>query len=212
MSAKGFLSSPAATVEQAVAWLHSRVSLTAHLKLDSREIEPGDVFVACPGLSSDGRLYIEKALALGASAVLFEAPATETIEAAGAAGDTPMLPVTGLRALLGELGDTWYGRPSSALAVVAVTGTNGKTSSVQWIAHALGRNDKPCGTIGTLGAVLPDGRTLGGSLTTPDVLTVHRLLAAMRDAGAKAVAMEASSIGIEPVSYTHLTLPTNREV
>ncbi|MFY3088844.1 hypothetical protein ACOTF5_23060, partial [Achromobacter xylosoxidans] len=60
MSAKGFLSSPAATVEQAVAWLHSRVSLTAHLKLDSREIEPGDVFVACPGLSSDGRLYIEK--------------------------------------------------------------------------------------------------------------------------------------------------------
>ncbi|MGE7089524.1 hypothetical protein ACQKI9_29925, partial [Achromobacter xylosoxidans] len=56
MSAKGFLSSPAATVEQAVAWLHSRVSLTAHLKLDSREIEPGDVFVACPGLSSDGRV------------------------------------------------------------------------------------------------------------------------------------------------------------
>ena len=54
-----------------------------------------------------------------------------------------------------------------------------------------------CGTIGTLGAVLPDGQTLGGSLTTPDVLTVHRLLAAMRDAGAKAVAMEASSIGIE---------------
>jgi murE/murF fusion protein len=215
MSAKGFLSSPAATVEQAVAWLHSRVSLTAHLKLDSREIEPGDVFVACQGLSSDGRLYIEKALALGASAVLFEAPATEAIEAAAAAGDTPMLPVTGLRALLGELGDTWYGRPSSALAVVAVTGTNGKTSSVQWIAHALGRNDKPCGTIGTLGAVLPDGRTLGGSLTTPDVLTVHRLLAAMRDAGAKAVAMEASSIGIEQgrmdgvrvalAAYTNLT-------
>lgn len=215
MSAKGFLSSPAATVEQAVAWLHSRVSLTAHLKLDSREIEPGDVFVACPGLASDGRLYIEKALALGASAVLFEAPATEAIEAAAAAGDTPMLPVTGLRALLGELGDTWYGRPSSALAVVAVTGTNGKTSSVQWIAHALGRNDKPCGTIGTLGAVLPDGQTLGGSLTTPDVLTVHRLLAAMRDAGAKAVAMEASSIGIEQgrmdgvrvalAAYTNLT-------
>ena len=213
MSAKGFLSSPAATVEQAVAWLHSRVSLTAHLKLDSREIEPGDVFVACPGLSSDGRLYIEKALALGASAVLFEAPATEAIETAS--GETPMLPVTGLRALLGELGDTWYGRPSSALAVVAVTGTNGKTSSVQWIAHALGRNDKPCGTIGTLGAVLPDGRTLGGNLTTPDVLTVHRLLAAMRDAGAKAVAMEASSIGIEQgrmdgvrvalAAYTNLT-------
>ncbi|CAB3698247.1 bifunctional UDP-N-acetylmuramoyl-L-alanyl-D-glutamate--2,6-diaminopimelate ligase MurE/UDP-N-acetylmuramoyl-tripeptide--D-alanyl-D-alanine ligase MurF [Achromobacter pestifer] len=195
MSAKGFLSSPVATVAETVAWLHARVSLTAHLKLDSRDIEPGDVFVACPGLSSDGRLYIDKALALGASAVLFEAPADDAIQRA--AGDTPILPVTGLRTLLGELADTWYGRPSAALAVVAVTGTNGKTSSVQWIAHALSRNDKPCGTIGTLGAVLPDGRTLGGDLTTPDVLTVHRTLAAMRDAGAKAVAMEASSIGIE---------------
>ena len=90
----------------------ARVSLTAHLKLDSREIEPGDVFVACPGLSSDGRLYIEKALALGASAILFEAPASEAVEAAAA--QAPMLPVTGLRALLGELGDTWYGRPSAA--------------------------------------------------------------------------------------------------
>lgn len=195
MSAKGFLSNPVATVAETVAWLHSRVSLTAHLKLDSRDIEPGDVFVACPGLSSDGRLYIEKALALGASAVLFEAPANEAVQAV--ADHAPMLPVTGLRSLLGELADTWYGRPSAALAVVVVTGTNGKTSSVQWIAHALSRNDKPCGTIGTLGAVLPDGRTLGGDLTTPDVLTVHRTLAAMRDAGAKAVAMEASSIGIE---------------
>ncbi|MDF2862781.1 MAG: UDP-N-acetylmuramoyl-tripeptide--D-alanyl-D-alanine ligase [Achromobacter mucicolens] len=195
MSANGFHSSPVATVAETVAWLHERVSLTAHLKLDSRDIEPGDVFVACPGLSSDGRLYIDKALALGASAVLFEAPATDAVLAASAG--TPMLAVTGLRALLGELGDTWYGRPSAALAVVAVTGTNGKTSSVQWIAHALSRNEKACGTIGTLGAVLPDGQTLGGSLTTPDVLTVHRTLAAMRDAGAKAVAMEASSIGIE---------------
>ncbi|WP_217618976.1 bifunctional UDP-N-acetylmuramoyl-L-alanyl-D-glutamate--2,6-diaminopimelate ligase MurE/UDP-N-acetylmuramoyl-tripeptide--D-alanyl-D-alanine ligase MurF [Achromobacter sp. GbtcB20] len=195
MSANGFHSSPAATVAETVAWLHERVSLTAHLKLDSRDIEPGDVFVACPGLSSDGRRYIDKALALGASAVLFEAPATDAVQAASAG--TPMLAVTGLRALLGELGDTWYGRPSAALAVVAVTGTNGKTSSVQWIAHALSRNEKACGTIGTLGAVLPDGQTLGGSLTTPDVLTVHRTLAAMRDAGAKAVAMEASSIGIE---------------
>lgn len=195
MSANGFHTSSAATVAETVAWLHERVSLTAHLKLDSRDIEPGDVFVACPGLSSDGRLYIDKALALGASAVLFEAPATDAVQAASAG--TPMLAVTGLRALLGELGDTWYGRPSAALAVVAVTGTNGKTSSVQWIAHALSRNEKACGTIGTLGAVLPDGQTLGGSLTTPDVLTVHRTLAAMRDAGAKAVAMEASSIGIE---------------
>ena len=89
MSAKGFLSSPVATVAETVAWLHARVSLTAHLKLDSRDIEPGDVFVACPGLSGDGRLYIDKALALGASAVLFEAPASESVLAAAA--DTCLL-------------------------------------------------------------------------------------------------------------------------
>ena len=134
-------------------------------------------------------------MAQGARAVLCEAPVDDAMLAQ--AGQVPLLQVTGLRGLLGGLGDTWYDRPSAELAVVAVTGTNGKTSSVQWIAHALSRNDKACGTIGTLGAVLPDGQTLGGSLTTPDVLTVHRLLAAMRDAGAKAVAMEASSIGIE---------------
>ena len=184
MNAKGFQSnSQAATVEQTVAWSHERVSLTAHLKLDSREIEPGDVFVACAGLSSDGRFYIERAVAQGARAVLCEAPVDDAMLAQ--AGQVPLLQVTGLRGLLGGLGDTWYDRPSAELAVVAVTGTNGKTSSVQWIAHALSRNDKACGTIGTLGAVLPDGQTLGGSLTTPDVLTVHRLLAAMRDAGAR---------------------------
>ena len=196
MSARGLRFPPAATAAEVVAWLHGRVALTADLRLDSRDIAPGDVFVACPGLSSDGRLYIDQALAQGAAAVLVEAGDGESVPLPEAAAPVA-LPVRGLRGLLGELGDAWYGRPSSGLAVVAVTGTNGKTSCVQWIAHALSRNGKPCGTIGTLGAVLPDGTALGGNLTTPDVLTVHRLLAAMRDAGAKAVAMEASSIGIE---------------
>ena len=126
MNAKGFQSnSQAATVEQTVAWLHERVSLTAHLKLDSREIEPGDVFVACAGLSSDGRFYIERAVAQGARAVLCEAPVDDAMLAQ--AGQVPLLQVTGLRGLLGGLGDTWYDRPSAELAVVAVTGTNGKT-------------------------------------------------------------------------------------
>ena len=157
MNAKGFQSnSQAATVEQTVAWLHERVSLTAHLKLDSREIEPGDVFVACAGLSSDGRFYIERAVAQGARAVLCEAPVDDAMLAQ--AGQVPLLQVTGLRGLLGGLGDTWYDRPSAELAVVAVTGTNGKTSSVQWIAHALSRNDKACGTIGTLGRCCPTVR------------------------------------------------------
>src|SRR3546814_13885057 len=90
--------------------------------------------------------------------------------------------------------------PSATLfrcGVVAITGTNGKTSCVQWVAQALTDAGKPCGSIGTLGALLPDGSALGGNLTTPDVLSVHRIRAAMCAAGAQAVALEASSTGPE---------------
>lgn len=176
-----------------LAWLKLRVAPSAHLRLDSRDVTPGDVFVACSGLSTDGRLYIDQALAQGASAVLCE-PSESAVVVSDPAR---VLPVANLRGMLGALGDEWYGRPSAALIVVAVTGTNGKTSCVRWVAQALTRTGKPCGSIGTLGALLPDGQSLEGSLTTPDVLTVHRTLAAMREAGVQAVALEASSIGLE---------------
>ena len=183
---------PAAGAAQVLAWLRAQAPAGADLRLDSREIRPGDVFVACAGLRSDGRHYIAQALAQGAGAVIYEADGAQTGNVPGAA-----LPVQGLRAMLGELADQWYGQPSATMSVVAITGTNGKTSCVQWIARALTRLGRPCGTLGTLGAMLPDGQLLGGTLTTPDVLSVHRVLAAMRDAGAAAVALEASSIGLE---------------
>src|SRR3546814_11600684 len=100
--------------------------------------------------------------------------------------------------MLGGLAHEWYGRPSAALSVVAVTGTNGKTTTVQWLAAALNAQGIACGTVGTLGVTLPDGSNLGGALTTPDVLTMHRRLGALRDAGAKVVAIEAASIGLDP--------------
>ncbi|MBV7481323.1 bifunctional UDP-N-acetylmuramoyl-L-alanyl-D-glutamate--2,6-diaminopimelate ligase MurE/UDP-N-acetylmuramoyl-tripeptide--D-alanyl-D-alanine ligase MurF [Bordetella sp. BOR01] len=180
-----------ATVE-ALAWLRARVAAGAQLRLDSREVASGDVFVACSGGSADGRSYIGQAFARGAAAVLCQAPVP-----AGVGDDARVHAVPDLRALLGELADDWYGQPSAALSVVAITGTNGKTSCVQWVAQALTDAGKPCGSIGTLGALLPDGSSLGGNLTTPDVLSVHRILAAMRAAGAQAVALEASSIGVE---------------
>jgi murE/murF fusion protein len=177
---------------QVLAWLRARVNDAAHLCLDSREIGEGDVFVACAGLRSDGRHYIAQALAQGAGAVIYEADGAELVENISNA-----LAVQGLRGLLGELADQWYGQPSATLSVVAVTGTNGKTSCAQWIARALTNMGRPCGTMGTLGSMLSDGSLLGGTLTTPDVLSVHRTLAAMRDAGMVAVALEASSIGLE---------------
>jgi len=173
-------------------WLREHVTCNVDLHLDSRAVRAGDVFVACPGYVGDGRSYIAQALQNGAAVVLCEAPVPDSYQS-----DARVVGVNQLRSLLGELADAWYQQPSAALSVVAVTGTNGKTSCVQWLAQALNDAGKPCGTIGTLGAILPDGRSLGGDLTTPDVLTVHRVLALMRDAGAKVVALEASSIGVE---------------
>ncbi|ARP89580.1 UDP-N-acetylmuramoyl-L-alanyl-D-glutamate--2,6-diaminopimelate ligase [Bordetella genomosp. 9] len=188
------VASPAGADEIA-QWLRQHAALGADLRLDSREICPGDVFVACQGRATDGSLYIEQAIARGAAAVLVEGP--RDAAAPPIATATPLRVVDGLRAMLGALADLWYDQPSAAVGVIAVTGTNGKTSTVQWIARALTHAGKPCGAIGTLGATLPDGRELPGALTTPDVLAVHRLLATMRREGAQFVAMEASSIGIE---------------
>ncbi len=175
-----------------LSWLDERVERKADLCLDSRQIQPGDVFFACPGIRSDGRQYIQQAVAAGAAAVVAQAG-----EPAPPAVPVPVLEVEGLSELLGEIAHHWYGRPSDALTVIAVTGTNGKTSTVQWIAAAMNSESRPCGTIGTLGVTLADGRNLGGALTTPDVLTMHRSLAAIVAAGCEAAAIEASSIGIE---------------
>ena len=107
---------------------------------------------ACPATD----VSIERAVAQGARAVLCEAPVDDAMLAQ--AGQVPLLQVTGLRGLLGGLGDTWYDRPSAELAVVAVTGTNGKTSSVQWIAHALSRNDRPAAPSARWGRCCPTVR------------------------------------------------------
>jgi len=174
-------------------WLRGQVAPEAQLWLDSRQVARGDVFFACPGHATDGRLYIPQAVSRGAAAIVMQAGPQD----AARAGAVPVLAVDDLSSLLGELAHEWYGRPSEAMSVVAVTGTNGKTTCAQWIAAALNAEGVPCGTIGTLGVTLPDGSNLGGVLTTPDALTLHRSLAAIRDAGGAVAAMEASSIGLE---------------
>src|SRR5690606_5475719 len=177
-----------------VDWLQGRLEPGARLRLDSRRVVAGDAFFACPGLASDGRQYVRQAIAAGAGAIVVQAPLSDELNISEAG--VPVLEVPGLQSLLGETADLWYGRPSHEITVVAVTGTNGKTTTVQWIAAALNAAGTPCGTIGTLGVTLPDGTHLGGELTTPDVLSMHDYLAAMRDAGAGVVAIEASSIGV----------------
>jgi UDP-N-acetylmuramyl-tripeptide synthetase len=159
---------------------------------DSRRIEPGVAFAAYPGTHADGRKFVPDAIARGATAVLWES--------SGFAWDrgwqVPHLPVEGLQQRLGAIADFIYGSPSQALWVIGVTGTNGKTSCTHWIAHALDACGRRAGILGTLGNGLIGGLA-PATHTTPDAPALHELLQQFKTAGAKAVAMEVSSHGLD---------------
>ena len=169
--------------------------LGAQLHMDSRALRMGDVFVACPGVVGDARAFVDAAIQAGAAAIV--AHVENAKEWQDRSASIPIFGVENLKSRAGEFADLWYGQPSSQLRVVAVTGTNGKTSCVQWLAQALRSEGVAVGVIGTLGVTYPDGSTTSGQLTTPDVVSVHRALAEMRTRGAAIVALEASSIGLD---------------
>ncbi len=172
-----------------VADLEGRGVRIANLCADSRAVNPGDVFVALRGHRVDGRQYIAAALARGAAAVIHEAGGV-------AALPVPAVGVEGLDRICGELAHQVYGRPSACMRLIGVTGTNGKTSITHWLAQALGAAGTPCALVGTLGNGFP-GELVESPNTTPDPITLHRNLAAFAARGARACAMEVSSIGIE---------------
>ena len=157
---------------------------------DSRQVRPGDLFVAYPGDLADGRRYIADAIARGSCAVLWEAEGDFEWNPDWKIAN---LPATRLRALAGPLAHALFGRPSERLSLIAITGTNGKTSISQWIAQA---HPRRCAIIGTLGAGFPD-QLLETGFTTPEAATLTRYLAEFAAADAQACALEASSIGIE---------------
>jgi UDP-N-acetylmuramoyl-L-alanyl-D-glutamate--2,6-diaminopimelate ligase len=161
------------------------------LTLDSRKVRRGDAFLALRGTQSHGIQFAAGAVQRGAEVVLAEGPALEI-----APLDVPVLWIDGLHGLVGEIAARFYGRPSEALRVIGVTGTNGKTSTVQLLAQALTFLGHRAASIGTLGAGL-HGRLREGERTTPDAISVHALLAEFRDAGATHVAMEVSSHALE---------------
>lgn len=161
------------------------------LVLDSRDLRAGDAFVAIAGFGAHGLGFVEQAKAAGAAAILFEPPAPQELPAPHDA-----IAVPGLRKRMGAMADQFHGRPSRAMTMVGVTGTSGKTSTVQLIAQALESVGRRAGTIGTLGAGLHGSERATG-FTTPLVLQMHALLAQLRDAGASAVAMEVSSHALD---------------
>lgn len=171
----------------------------AGLAIDSRGVKPGDCFLAFPGVATDGRRFIEDAAARGAAAVLYEAngfaPAPLAI---------PCVAIASLREKLGAIASRFYGDPSRTLVVVGVTGTNGKTTCTQLLAQALDQSEGRAVVIGTLGYGFPG--ELDSSLhTTPDAVTVQRLLADFLAHGARYAAMEVSSHALHQgrVNATH---------
>ena len=159
---------------------------------DSRAVRRGDAFAAYRGTHDDGRRFIDDAIARGAGAILWDVEGFSWKRE----WKLPHLPVENLKARLGAIADVVYGHPSRALWVVGVTGTNGKTSCVHWIAAALDAAGKRAAVLGTL------GNGLWGSLatsmhTTPDAAELHEFLRAFRTSGAEAVAIEVSSHGLD---------------
>ncbi len=178
------------TPEDAARWLHARVRGT--LSADSRQICPGDGFIAWPGAATDGRRFVASALAAGAGACLIE---HEGAQAYGFA-DPRIATYSGLKADTGPIAAAYFGAPSRELQMVAVTGTNGKTSTAWWLAQALDRLARRCGVIGTLGIGEP-GAMVANGLTTPDPVLLQQQLRRFADEGFSACAIEASSIGLE---------------
>jgi len=159
---------------------------------DSREVQPGNAFIAIAGAATHGLHFAADALKQGAATVLYAPPIPD---------DAPQPPdkaiaVPGLRARLGAMADQFHTSPSHAMTVIGVTGTSGKTSIVQFLAQALETLNVRSGSIGTLGAGL-HGKLQTIGFTTPLVLNTHALLAQLRDAGAKAIAMEVSSHALD---------------
>ncbi len=177
---------------EAARWLRERVTGTLHC--DSRKVGPGDGFIAWPGAASDGRQFVHGALAQGAAACLVEREGVEAF-----AFDRPEVAAyPQLKFQTGPIAAEFFGRPTETLDVLAVTGTNGKTSTAWWLAQALSNVAPaaiPCGLIGTLGSGRPPHVEFTG-LTTPDPVLLQAQFRRFADQGLAACAIEASSVGI----------------
>ena len=176
--------------QDAAQWLRTQVRGVLHT--DSRRVGAGDGFIAWPGGVTDGRQFVASALKQGATACVVEHSGADAF----AWGDSDAIATyDGLKAASGPIAAAYYEQPSQALDVVAITGTNGKTSTAWWLAHALHNAGKRCAIVGTLG-VGEVGQLEVTGMTTPDPVLLQARLRDMADAGVDACAIEASSIGL----------------
>jgi UDP-N-acetylmuramyl-tripeptide synthetase len=178
---------------QAASWLRAHVRGDLHT--DSRKVRAGDGFIAWPGAATDGRKFVASALQAGAAACLVEADGVQHY----GFSDMRVAAYAGLKAATGVMAAAYYEQPSEKLQVLAVTGTNGKTSTAWWLAQVLSNKELLtlglCGLVGTLGIGTP-GKMVFNGLTTPDPVLLQQQFARFVQKGFGACAIEASSIGI----------------
>ncbi len=174
---------------EAANWLRARV--TGTLYADSRRVTAGDGFMAWPGAASDARQYVDDVLKVGANACLVDVVEVEKY----AFSSEKIAVYAGLKSAAAPIAAAYFEEPSKHLQTVAITGTNGKTSTAWWLAHALGKLNRKCAMVGTLGIGAPEATVFNG-LTTPDPVLLQQQLRRFVDEGFAACAIEASSIGI----------------
>lgn len=174
-----------------------------NVTLDSRKINPGELFVAIKGHAIDGRDFIAKAIEQGAAAIVVEAD--KKWQGIDWINQIPVIAVENLPAKISAIADHFFSHPSQALNLIAITGTNGKTSCSLLAAQLLARvQQKSSAVIGTLGYGILDATLtsplaqqiqmlISTGLTTPDAVTLQSVLCDMKNAGVKSVAMEVSS-------------------
>ncbi len=160
------------------------------LTLDSRQVRPGAVFCACVGTQQHGLAFASAAEKGGATAVVYDPEGVPAPKL-----KIPAIAVPGLSARLGELAARFYASPATALTLVGVTGTDGKSSVVSLWAQLMRQCGFRVASLGTLGLDVGDGPQ-SSTHTTPDPITLQAQLAQARDAGCTALAMEVSSHAI----------------
>ena len=162
------------------------------IAVESARIVPGCLFVALAGRRSHGAAFASDAIGAGAVAIVTDEAGAQSI----VDHSVPVIVVEDPRRLLAPLAIALWRHPAARLSMIGVTGTNGKTTVTHLIRAALNDAGIPCGIIGTLGSALPGAPLVPHPRTTPEAPDVHATLASMADAGARAVAMEVSSIAL----------------
>jgi UDP-N-acetylmuramoyl-L-alanyl-D-glutamate--2,6-diaminopimelate ligase len=169
------------------------------VQIDSRSVGAGDLFAALPGRAADGARFAHEAVVRGATAVLSPAPLSP-------APDVPVWVHRDARRIAGEAAAVVHGRPSRALSVIAVTGTNGKTTTAHLAGQLCALVGRRAAVLGTTGHSLAGGVRLPATHTTPDGPQLQRLLRRHRELGGDTVALELSSHALDQDRHAGLDI------